>query len=66
MKHNSNISDWLQGEPLLQDQFLTDPLFSQRINYANEGDEYLDDAIRTMDQELLNALDPLFDSEDWF
>jgi hypothetical protein len=53
MKNKTKIQQWPQGEdipgPDQSSQICNDSLHN---DYAYEGDEYLDDAIRTVDQDF--------------
>lgn len=51
MKNKSNIQRWPpEGHILQPDHILQTPYTPVHREYFNEGDEFLDDAIRTVDQ----------------
>jgi hypothetical protein len=63
MKNKSSTQEWPQGKDTpWPDQSSQSSNFSLHREYANEGDEFLDDAIRTGDQ-AFGQIDGTF--EEW-
>lgn len=53
MKNKSNIQQWPQGEDIPgPDELSQNSNTPFHKEYGNEGDEFLDDAIRTVDQDF--------------